>query len=154
MRTDRLHKSPYAPPASHVADPPQVLFSIARPKQVVVAVGLLWLGLAVSIPVVSLGFNHDLDADILPILVILTALTFAFSALLNVLIYRGRNWARMVSLVLYLLSGLAIFIPVDESVASDLLEDVLNSLVYLLDGGALYLLFSMPGKLWFNQHRQ
>ncbi len=149
-----MHKSPYAPPASHVADPPQVLFSIARPKQVVVAVGLLWLGLAVSIPVVSLGFNHDLDADILPILVILTALTFAFSALLNVLIYRGRNWARMVSLVLYLLSGLAIFIPVDESVASDLLEDVLNSLVYLLDGGALYLLFSMPGKLWFNQHRQ
>ena len=149
-----MHKSPYAPPAAHVADPPQVLFSIARPKQVVVAVGLLWLGLAVSIPVVSLGFTHDLDADILPILVILTALAFAFSAFLNVLIYRGRNWARIVSLVLYLLSGLAIFIPVDESVASDRLEDVLNSLVYLLEGGALYLLFSMPGKLWFNQHRQ
>lgn len=96
-----MHKSPYAPPASHVADPPQVLFSIARPKQVVVAVGLLWLGLAVSIPVVSLGFTHALDAEILPILVILTALTFAFSAFLNVLIYRGRNWARIVSLVLY-----------------------------------------------------
>ncbi len=149
-----MHKSPYAPPASHVADPPQVSISIARPGQVVVAVGLLWLGLALSIPVVSLGFNHELDADILPLFVILTALTFAFSALLNVLIYRGRNWARIVSLVLYLLSGFAIFIPVDESVASDLLEDVLNSLVYLLDGGALYLLFSMPGKLWFNQHRQ
>ena len=139
---------------NHPLDFLMSLFSIARPGQVVVAVGLLWLGLALSIPVVSLGFTHELDADILPLLVILTALTFAFSAFLNVLIYRRRNWARIVSQVLYLLSGLAIFIPVDESVASDLLEDVLNSLVYLLDGGALYLLFSMPGKLWFNQHRQ
>jgi hypothetical protein len=117
-----------------------------------IAVALLWLSLALGIPELFLGPGRAEEGGAGTAFVVVVALLFfAFAAFLNVKIYQGRNWARIVLLVLTVLSVVMMLFPSDESQAKGPLMQGLYLLDVLIDVVAMYLVFAKPGSLWFKR---
>ena len=94
-----MSHNPYAPPTAAVADPPPI--SIPRPREVAVAVRLLWLSFGLGL---SSAIWRQSWVDPFEMTVGLVSVGF-YGAILAWLIFkfgRGRNWARIVYTVLLL----------------------------------------------------
>lgn len=141
----------FAPPMAQVADPEPQRLLPERPRQVRLAVALLWLSFVIGIPTWLLGAARNPEHGYEPVALVVTALLFAFSALLNLLIYKGANWARIVILVFALIGAVFLLLPLDEPHPPGLLEKALYVADLLLQVPALYLLFTAPGSLWFKR---
>jgi hypothetical protein len=143
----------YAPPATEVADPPLVAALPARPRQVQIAVALLWLSLVLGIPeaILSTRPAPTEDGRVDTVFVVVMLLAFAFTFFLTVKVYQGRNWARIVVLVLTALSITMTLFPFDEPRVDGPLLQGLRLLCVLIDVAAMYLVFSKPGSLWFKR---
>jgi hypothetical protein len=143
-----MPKNPYAPPSADVADLPRPEPTRARPKQVAFATLLLWIGLVLSLPGLYLAASRSEDG-FHPVVMGVSGAMYVFAAVLNVLIYRGYNWARIVTLILTLISLPMYFL--DEPIPLSATETALNLVVLLLEVVALYLIFTNPGALWFKR---
>jgi hypothetical protein len=64
---------------------------------------------------------------------------------------RGRNWARIVLLVLVLISFLSFLGTMGEMLSHPAIEIVLNVVTLAIDAVAVYLVFTKPGALWFRR---
>jgi hypothetical protein len=137
----------YSPPTAIVADPPPQ----PVPKKVRLAVNLLWLSLALAVPVCYLGTVRSVAAALFPLMVAIYVFVFGFYALLYVQVYRGKNWARIVVLILALIGALFLFFQQDGPTAPGLLERSLDLVSTLLDFSAMYLVFTKPGAAWFKR---
>ena len=139
----------YAPPATEVADvrtgPPH-----QPPVQVVWAVRLLWASLAVSVlAILVISPPAGSDAATNAVGYIVQGGVLALQAWLTLCIGRAKHWARVVYLVLFLLSlVLMALIRVPEG--TPMLESVFNVVTTLLDGAGMYLVFMRPGSDWFK----
>lgn len=140
----------YAPPATEVADPPVVPALPSRPRQVQIAVALLWLSLALGIPEGVLSTRQVEGAVMGAVFAVFMLLVFGLIGFINVKVYQGRNWARIVMLVLTALSVLMMLFPSDESRAQGPLLQGLYLFDVLIEVIAMYLVFSKPGSLWFK----
>jgi hypothetical protein len=141
----------YAPPVTEVADPPVVSALPARPRQVLVAVALLWLSLVLGIPEAVLS-NQPIDGGGLGVvLVVITLLLFGLIGFLNIKVYQGRNWARIAMLVLTVLSVVMMLFLPDEVRAEGPLLQGFYLFDTLIEVVAMYLVFSKPGSLWFRR---
>jgi hypothetical protein len=150
----------YAPPRSQVADAEEDL--IERPPKVTRAVRCLWIGWVLSALIVlytlgkpeevrNVGPAFDARATILAFTISICALMYAVAAWINVKISRGRNWARILYLVINLLwlpalPALAIgafagAIPVFELLA--------NLASFALSMVTCYLLLTRESNEWF-----
>lgn len=143
-------RNPYTPPAAVVADPAEAQRQYPRPKQVRVAVTLLWASFAMGFPGVYLEYQHVTSAAEAIVLTVIMVAACAFAALLNVKIARGRNWARWAFLVMMFLTLLSYLAPDDPTRVVSLTESALSVTSSVLDAVALYLVFSWPGALWFR----
>jgi len=77
---------------------------------------------------------------------------YAFVPYLNTCVSRGRNWARIASLLLVLLAlGMLAFMPAVSG--TTVVEEIASGLATLLDVVAMYLLFTKPGSLWFRTQK-
>lgn len=141
----------YAPPGTEVADPALAPPPFPRPRQVQVAVGLLWLSLALGIPEAALGTRQPDEGGMGAVLVVIMLLVFGLVAVLNVKVYQGRNWARIVALLFTVLSVLMMLFPPDESQPQGPLLQGLYLFDVLIEVVAMYLVFSKPGSLWFKR---
>lgn len=140
----------YAPPGTDVADPALVPALPARPRQVQMAVGLLWLSLVLSLPEAVLS-NRQADEEGRGLMFVLSlVLIFGFVGFLNVKIHQGRNWARIVVLLLTALSVAMMLFPSGELGAEGPLLQGLYLFDVLIEVVAMYLVFSRPGSLWFK----
>jgi len=129
----------------------------AAPAEVIWAVRLLWLGLSIATAQYLLGMDAVLEAmppadapgrnaTLVGLLMPLAWLVVAGG--LNVAIARGRNWARITSLLLAA-AGLAAqiaFSPRPEG-----LQGLVTTAGPALNFAAFYLLFLTPGRLWFRR---
>jgi hypothetical protein len=122
-----------------------------RPKQVDRAVMLLWLSLALAVPLIYLEGARDPQTWLHPAALIFMAVIFAIAAALNVLIYKGHNWARIVVLIFYVIGLISLLASSDEPVPAGAAEHALNVLTLVIDSIALYLLFTPPGSQWFRK---
>ena len=141
----------YAPPAASVADPEPVPLLAACPQQVWVAVALLWASFVLGIAAWLLSSLRDPETGFSAFVLVITVLLFAFSALLNVMIYRGRNWARIVVFVFVVLAGLLLLAPTEEASAPSMTEQGINLVSIVLECAAMVLVFAPPGSLWFKR---
>ncbi|MEO8151596.1 MAG: hypothetical protein ABI605_00900 [Rhizobacter sp.] len=142
----------YAPPAAAVDDPASQPLLHERPKQVRHAVALLWLSFAcgiVSLLLTAARRPEDLGE---PVFVGLTVFSFGLAILLNVMVYKGKNWARITTLVFALLGALFLLMPSIEPVPPSLVEKAIATLDFAIEVIALYFLFTQPGSLWFKRH--
>lgn len=141
----------YAPPTTEVADPPLVAALPARPRQVLVAVALLWLSLALGIPEAALSNLPIVGGSADVALVLIMLLLFGLIGFLNLEIYQGRNWARIVMLALTVSSVVMMLFSPDEVRAEGPLLQGFYLFDTLIEVAAMYLVFSKPGSLWFRR---
>lgn len=139
----------YAPPATEVADvrtgPPH-----KPPVQVVWALRLLWSSLAVSVLAsFILPQSAEGGAAAAAVGLVVQWGLLAFSGWLNLCIWRRKNWARIVYLVLFLL-GLVLMAVIQVPEGTPMTESILNVAATLLDAVAMYLVFTRPGSDWFK----
>ena len=144
----------YAPPAAIVGDPVEAPQAV--PQRVRRAVMLLWTSMALAVPVCALEISRNPEygeGGVLVAMLIVYALMFAFTALLNVKVYRGRNWARVTTFVFVLIGAYFTFSPVEDSLPSSVIESVLNLFCLVLECIAVYWLFTPPGTDWFKRRK-
>jgi hypothetical protein len=98
-----MERNLYAPPTAAVADP--VAPREERPLEVVWAVRLLWISLAISVIGLLTRYLLEISVGLLVYLFIAGAARYLISTWLILRIAGGHNWARMIFLVV-LLAGL------------------------------------------------
>jgi hypothetical protein len=143
--------NPYAPPKAVVADSLMDSSPAARPLAVSFAVGLLYLGVALS------GLNTiirllEFSVGALPITVVAVPLVvLCVVALITHTISRGRNWARITLLIVVVL-GLPVFLLNLRAILEDAVFTIAVSVfIYALQIVALYLVYTGVGAQWFRQ---
>lgn len=154
MQEDRR----YAPPTAALRDEEAERLVSERPAQVRWASVLLWLSftLGCALSVYELGTGGDPSEHAPAVDAVVAGITFgalALGAWLNVMIYRGHNWARIFYLVLTLVSLVLLLVPGDGSTVLTLTEKIAYAVSSLLDVGAMVLVFTRPGSLWFQRKR-
>jgi hypothetical protein len=145
-----MSRNPYAPPGATVADPPSP--PIQRPPAINRGLQLLWASFSLGL---IASFIHQGESNLLEWIISLVFIGL-YSALVAWLLYkigRRRNWARIVYLVLAVISYLMIAFDWRSSVESYRAHPstiVLDFAGMVTEICALYLLFSRPGSTWFK----
>lgn len=158
----------YAPPSATVADVDSLPESLERPRLVTIGICLLWVEIVSGIPGLIYSVftppQEDPDGSAYWVHVGGLVVQFVFVALsvfLTQMSWRGRNWARVVYLVL-LIFGVVMSV-VGYAVSYFVLEQGLDigltweSAVYLLqmllDIVAIWLLFTPSANAWYRSMR-
>jgi len=140
--------NPYTPPAAPVAD----AAAPARgepPFAVRIASKLLWVGLGIAV-LTQLLTLHELQRNpFMGLTVSAMVISLAVNAWLFVKIRQGRNWARIVYLVLMLISSPMLFITVRSIFARSVFEGAMVTAELTVNIVALYLVF-VPGRAWYR----
>ena len=132
-----------------------------RPSQVSIAVKLLWYSLGLGI-VNTLTDPQSLDLvsqGSTAFTITIMAFTLVIMALLIWNISAGRNWARIIFLVVFLLGGLGYLFaamndPTDPSFnpfARSMLAGLISLLQLAFQLVALRFIFTKPGASWFKK---
>jgi len=140
----------------------------SKPRSVVIAVNLLWMYMAISLVRMLTDFSYILEetkraSDIhggLPPAARLMILIVGLGASAGLLVFfiikisAGRNWARIVFLVTFII-GVPIGISqVSAEFARSPFVGTLSVAQFGLFGYALFLLFTEPGRRWFRGEPQ
>lgn len=145
-----MDRNPYAPPVSTVADPVEVRGE--RPKEVGLAVKLLWASFFIGIASVFLRPAAQ-QVPFVAVLIV-SVLAFGFWGWVITSIGRGRNWARILFFVLVgigLVFGV-LFLSATLAIYRERpFNGLLAALNYALEIYTLYLLLTAPARRWFNQ---
>ncbi len=121
-----------------------------RPMQVVWAVRLLWATTICSIPQVYLEAMRAPSKGALISGLVAEVLLTAFACYLYVCIHRGKNWARIVTLIFTLLgTALVVFGP--DVPGLSVFERIFTAVSTTSDIVCMYLLFASPGSAWFRK---
>lgn len=138
--------NPYSAPRSAVTDSPPP--PMGRPRIVGIAVALLWTEVALGLLDSLLDWKQVTTGEAAPVVLIVDVVFVGLSVLINIMIWRGRNWARIVALVLTMLGVVSLAPVIGAEFARAPFVTVLVMIELLLDAIALYLVF-VPGRQWF-----
>ena len=116
-----------------------------RPHQILQALALLWISTILGF-FSSFSENDESWATLIVAALVMLAVTVT----LSVGLWRGRNWGRMVYLILVALS-LAEFLSSWGVVDRPKIEVALEAVSFVADAGCFFLLFTQPGSLWFSR---
>jgi hypothetical protein len=142
--------NPYTPPKADVKDVGPERALAERPRQVFYAVVLLWISLVVAVPMVY--WEHQrAPEEAASFYWVLVLMVLGLAVVVNIFIWQGRNWARILFLVLAVISVLSFVGTIDEILSHSATEIVLNVATLAIDVVAMYLLFTKPGALWFRR---
>ena len=127
--------------------------SIEKPIEITRAVQLLYATLGIGAVKSSIDFFRISSETSVAFTLITLILTFAFIFFLIIKIADGRNWARIVLLIFFLLGiPLAIPIVLDE-VKKNLFLGSLSLIQIVLQIIALVLMFMKNSNLWFRTRK-
>jgi hypothetical protein len=144
-----MSRNPYAPPGATVADGDQ-LPARMKPLAIRRAVFLMWASLAVNNLILILDWRFQISQVPVLVVILLEVAGVALSVWLIVKITAGRNWARIVYLVLLVL-GLIVLVPDILGSASRAAHIAgLRMIEVGMDFAAMYLVF-LPGREWFHK---
>ena len=145
-----MSRNPYAPPGSVVAYDESVR---VKPVAMRRAVFLMWASFALNLVIVAIDWKFLVTQSSLPIVVISELIGVGIAVWLILKISVGRNWARIVYLVL-LAIGLPVVVPEIMSSADRAAHVAGLKMIELgLDIGTMYLVF-FPGREWFRKREQ
>jgi hypothetical protein len=150
-----MERNPYAPPVSTVADSAEIRGE--RPKEVTLAVKLLWTSLLLGVAGMFLQpLNATAPAQWIGVIIGAGAV-FAIWAWIVSKIAKGRNWARVLFLVLVIL-GLVVTVLVMPTAMAIYRARPLNGVISLInvviEVVTMYLLLTAPARAWFKQPPQ
>ena len=119
-----------------------------RPHQIVQAIALLWISTTLGF-FSSVSENDESWAKLIVAALVMLAVT----VVLSVGLWRGRNWGRIVYLILVALSFTA-FLASWGVAERPAVEVALEAVSFVADAGGFFLLFTQPGSLWFRDARE
>ena len=140
----------YTPPKADVKDVGPERALTERPRHVVYAVVLLWISLVLAIPAVYWEQQRSF-AETVGVYWVMIVVLFGLSILVNVFIWRGSNWARILFLLLLVISLLSRLGTMEEMLSHPAIEIGVNLLMLAIEVIAAFLLFTKPGALWFRR---
>ncbi|MDQ2779445.1 MAG: hypothetical protein M3Y32_07805 [Pseudomonadota bacterium] len=138
----------FAPPVSEIAG--RMAAVPPPPAKLVLAVRLLWTSLGLGIPSFLYEVGRAPGGVEAGITAAVALVFFGIAAFLNVSIYRARNWARIVGLLLTVLEVGVLFLGA-TSPEEAFIEAICNWVAAALDVAAMYLLFATPASVWFTR---
>jgi uncharacterized membrane protein len=147
-----MERNPYAPPVSAIADPAES--RPARPKEVTLAVKLLWVSFFIGI--VGVFLRPAQQVPFIAVLIV-SILAYGFWAWVITCIANGRNWARILFFVLVGIGVVFAVLFLSTTLAlyrGHPFNAFLAALNYALEIYTLYLLLTAPAREWFNQPAQ
>ena len=133
--------------------PPQEGLISSKPPDVNKGVKLLYASLLLGVvnEVVDFSYLRSLRSAGFALVVFL--FTFGLLLFLVLKISSGRNWARIVFLVLFL-AGIPFFLPnLTKELKRNPLVATISVVQVLLQTGALFLLFKSASAVWFKKGR-
>jgi hypothetical protein len=124
---------------------------VEKPSQINTSVNLLWASLAIGFVKSIMDMQH-LGSQASPAFTNFILISvFAVMALLIVFISKGKNWARITFLVLFILGSLpSIPLVLGEFTRSPVLG-AFSLVQIVLQVIALYIVFTKPGAVWFKK---
>ena len=148
MRDDR-----YAPPVAVVADVLPAQPAIERPRQIVLAVQLAAIGYVLGLAVLVVAWDYYSKLQPNGAVLFNQVFALAISVWLYGKVYAGRNWARIVLLVLAIVGMAFTF---NQTFVTLLKAAPLIAKVQMVVGigtnvAILWLLFLSPGREWFKK---
>ena len=144
-----MSAGPYEPPKSVVRDAPAE--PVERPRQVGLAAKCLWASIGIGGILLVLDYRFIAGASSAATAWIVPAAVLGVLALFTAAISAGRNWARIVFLVLFVIGALPYFAVLAEMFARSKLTASLSVIQLLLQAAAMYLVFTKPGSAWFRR---
>ena len=125
--------------------------NVEKPSQINTAVNLLWASLAIGF-VKSIMDMQQLGSQASPAFTNFILISvIAVMALFIVFISKGKNWARITLLVLFILGSLpSIPLILGEFIRSPVLG-AFSLIQIVLQVVAMYLVFTKPGAMWFKK---
>ena len=148
-----MDHNPYSPPQTEVREPVAPEDAIPRPRQATWAVRVLWVECALS-GVQAILENLTETTQQYPVAVLgMTAVLLALEAFVIFKLAARRNWARYVTLVPSVLGLLTWLAALKVDLQMKPVAAGLEAVELILDGIALSLLFTSPGKQWFKTRR-
>ena len=125
-----------------------------KPIETTRAIEFLYLSLGIGIVKSLLDFSHLSSKTSAVFTLSVLIFTFAFLIFLIIKISGGRNWARIVFLIFFLL-GVPLAIPLYlEEFRKNVFLGSLSSIQVILQVAALILLFMKNSNLWFRTRKQ
>lgn len=144
-----MSRNPYAPPAATVADGDQLPARV-KPLAIRRAVVLMWASLALNILILVLDWRFQISQAPVLVVILSEVIGVAIAVWLILKITVGRNWARIVYLVLLAL-GLIVIVPEILGSASRAAHIAGLRMIELgMDFATMYLVF-VPGREWFRE---
>jgi uncharacterized membrane protein YfhO len=148
-----MSDNPYAPPKAEVEVAERHEAAAERPRQIVWVVQLAAFNYALGLVSIAIAWEYFSRLQSMTPTIISQSFTLVILFWLYYKIYQGRNWARIVWLVLSLL-GLAVM-PFTYKLL-DAAPGVIKVQMFIGFGVTLaiiWLLFFSPGKYWFRRAR-
>jgi hypothetical protein len=124
-----------------------------KPRAVALAVYLLWGSLAVGLAKIPLDFPSLAAIPSPAIVWSAIAIVLALYGFLFLKIASGRNWARITFLVFFLLGLILAWPTLSSEFARAPAVGVLSIAQGIMQGYAIFLLFTSPGKTWFQKEK-
>jgi drug/metabolite transporter (DMT)-like permease len=122
-----------------------------RPPQILHAIALLWISTSLGVCAAVLGVQRAGGAwDAIAVTV---GLMLIIMSVLTVMVWRGRNWARILYVVL-VATSLASFLAAWGVAERPAFEVALEAVSYVADAGSFFLMFTEPGSSWFTETRE
>ncbi len=127
---------------------------VLKPVVVRRAIGLLWASLAIGALKTPLNWAYLTSRASGAFNAFVIIFTFAVTAFFIWKIDQGKNWARIVFLVLFLLGVVPFVFIVRSEFARSPASGLLSTLQFGLQAVAFFLIFTSPGKEWFQPDRR
>ena len=145
-----MDRNPYSPPQTDVRETVQPDTAGPRPARVSLAVRLFWIEFGLSVVQVGLDLYSAADDFARYAALIGGLLSLPVEAWVIYKIARRRNWARFVALGAVILSALLWIDAIRQGISADPVNGIMGAVELAVDGIALYLLFTNPGRQWFK----
>jgi multisubunit Na+/H+ antiporter MnhG subunit len=148
-----MSENPYAPPSARVDDVVPSGAPRVRPPQIMLAIQLAAANYVLGLVVILVTWDYysrvqsPTSTVIGQVVGLLIAVWFYYK------IYQGRNWARIVLLVLTIIGILASLSSIFRAVlaVAPTIVKVQMGLGWVISLAIIYLLFFSPGKTWFQK---
>jgi hypothetical protein len=124
-----------------------------KPAVVRRAIGLLWASLAIGALKTPLDWADLISRASVSFNAFVIVSTFAVTAFFIWKIGQGKNWARIVFLMLFLLGIVPFVFVLGSEFARSPASGLLSTVQFGLQAVAVFLIFTSPGKGWFQPPR-
>jgi hypothetical protein len=123
---------------------------VERPRKVQNSVTILYISLGIGIIRAVIEASANAETAGVGLVIFVTLVVSAIMVFIIVMIGRGRNWARITFLVLFLLGLVPAILPIIHSLPLRPISGVLGLAQIVLQALALFFLFQRDSSEWFR----